>query len=32
MSQMPTPWSSQYLCAWKEASNNTQSLIEGTRH
>ncbi|CAD6501581.1 BgTH12-01832 [Blumeria graminis f. sp. triticale] len=28
MSQMPTPWSSRYSCAGKEASSNRQSIKE----
>ncbi|VDB83567.1 Bgt-51675 [Blumeria graminis f. sp. tritici] len=32
MSQMPTPWSSRYSCAWKEAFSSRQSLIEVKGH
>ncbi|CAD6500840.1 BgTH12-06545 [Blumeria graminis f. sp. triticale] len=28
VSQMPTPWSSRYSCAQKEASSSRKSLIE----
>ncbi|CAD6501715.1 BgTH12-01965 [Blumeria graminis f. sp. triticale] len=32
MSQMPTPWSSRYSCACKEASSSRQSSTEVKVH
>ncbi|CAD6505940.1 BgTH12-06872 [Blumeria graminis f. sp. triticale] len=32
MTQTPTPWSSRYSCAWKEASSSRQRLKKVKEH